>query len=105
MMELTTLRDIVSIGSPFVAVVGAGYLVWYRLGRIEHILSNSNGLVQRMERMEREAEMRAEATKSEAEQSDPTRDPDNVRWMEEQLRIGKTVHGETFGEDIDESFE
>ena len=54
MMEISTLRDVVSIGSPFVAVVGAGYLVWYRLGRIEHILSNSNGLVQRMERMERD---------------------------------------------------
>lgn len=60
---------------------------------------------ERMERMEREAEMRAEAARSEAEQLDPTRDPDNVRWMEEQLRIGKTIHGETFGEDIEENFE
>lgn len=60
---------------------------------------------ERMERMEREAEMRADAAKSEAGQSDPTQDPENVKWMEEQLRIGKTVHGETFGEDIDESFE
>ena len=54
MMEISTLRDVVSIGSPFMAFVGAGYLVWYRLGRIEHLLSNANGLVQRMERVERD---------------------------------------------------
>lgn len=59
---------------------------------------------EKMERMEREAEMRAEAAKSEAEQSDPAKDPENVKWMEEQLRIGKTIHGETFGEDIELDF-
>lgn len=60
---------------------------------------------EKMEREEREAEMRAEAAKSETEQPDPTKDPANVAWMEEQLRVGKEVHGETFGEDIDEKFE
>ena len=58
---------------------------------------------EKMEREEREAEMRAEAAKS--EQLDPTKDPANIAWMEEQLRLGKAAHGETFGEDIEESFE
>ena len=58
---------------------------------------------ERMEREEREAEMRAEAAKS--QNPDPTKDPENVAWMEEQMRINKQIHGETFGEDIDESFE
>jgi hypothetical protein len=60
---------------------------------------------ERMEREEREAEMRSEAAKSSQPTSDPTKDPANVAWMEEQLRIGKAVHGETFGEDIDDKFE
>lgn len=59
---------------------------------------------ERMEREEREAEMRDAAAKSNVN-SDPTTDPDNVAWMEEQLRVGKVIHGETFGEDISDSFE
>lgn len=59
---------------------------------------------ERMEREEREAEMRAEAAKS-TPIPDPTRDPDNIAWMEEQLRAGKEIHGDTFGEDIEDSFE
>jgi hypothetical protein len=57
---------------------------------------------ERMEREEREAEMRAQAAKPTV---DPTKDPANIKWMEEQLQVGKAVHGETFGEDIEESFE
>lgn len=60
---------------------------------------------EKMEREEREAEMRAEAAKAQQSESDPTKDPANVAWMEEQLRVGKEVHGETFGEDIDEQFD
>lgn len=61
---------------------------------------------ERMEREEQEAELRKEAAKSEATtKSDPTKEPDNVAWMEEQLRTGKQLHGETFGEDIEEQFE
>lgn len=61
---------------------------------------------EKMEREEREAELRAEAAKMQAAKSDPTKDPENIAWMEEQMRVGKEVHGETFGEDIDdESFE
>jgi hypothetical protein len=36
---------------------------------------------------------------------DPTQDPENVKWMNEQIEKYKQVYGETFGEDIDESFE
>lgn len=58
---------------------------------------------EKMEREEREAEMRSEAAKSTT--SDPTKDPANIAWMEEQLQVGKAIHGETFGEDIDDRFE
>lgn len=60
---------------------------------------------EKMEREEREAEMRAAAAKSEEPKSDPTKDPENMKWMEEQIRLGKQLHGETFGEDIEEKFE
>lgn len=43
----------------------------------------------------------AEAKKAE----DPTKDPDNIKWMEEQMKLHKAQFGETFGEDIEESFE
>lgn len=59
---------------------------------------------ERMEREELEAELRAAAAKT-PEEVDPTKDPENVKWMEEQIRLNKQVHGDTFGEDIDESFE
>ncbi len=60
---------------------------------------------EKMEREEREAEMRASAAKSEEKPIvDPTKDPANIAWMEEQLRAAKQVHGETFGEDIEEEF-
>lgn len=36
---------------------------------------------------------------------DPTKDPENIKWMEEQLEKAKQVHGDTFGDDIDEKFE
>jgi hypothetical protein len=60
---------------------------------------------EKMEREEREAELRAEAAKSEEKLVDPTKDPENIKWMEEQLRAAKKIHGETFGEDIDDNFE
>lgn len=37
--------------------------------------------------------------------TNPTQDPENVKWMKEQLEKAKQVHGETFGEDVDEKFE
>lgn len=36
---------------------------------------------------------------------DPTKDPANIKWMQEQLDKAKEIHGETFGEDVDISFE
>lgn len=56
---------------------------------------------ERMEREEREAELRAESKKSE----DPTKDPVNLAWMEQKLAEGKVAFGDSFGEDIDENFE
>jgi hypothetical protein len=37
--------------------------------------------------------------------SDPTKDPDNIKWMQEQLEKAKQAYGESFGEDIEETFE
>lgn len=36
---------------------------------------------------------------------DPTQDPANVAWMEEQINKAKEEFGDSFGEDIEESFE
>lgn len=36
---------------------------------------------------------------------DPTKDADNIAWMEEQIRKAKEEFGDSFGEDIDENFE
>jgi hypothetical protein len=49
-------------------------------------------------------ELAAEKAK-EAPKPDPTKDPDNIKWMEEQIANAKKVHGETFGEDIVDNFE
>lgn len=48
--------------------------------------------------------MKAEGSKP-TEPSDPTKDPENIRWMEEQLQKAKEEFGESFGEDIIENFE
>lgn len=39
-----------------------------------------------------------------ASNSNPAQDPENVKWMNEQLEKYKEVYGDSFGEDIDESF-
>lgn len=59
---------------------------------------------EKMEREEREAELRKSANKPETI-VDPTKDPKNIAWMEEQMRAAKVIHGDTFGEDIEENFE
>jgi len=59
---------------------------------------------EKMEREEREATLREAATKSEEPLKDPTKDPANVAWMEEQIQKGKEEFGESFGENIDEGF-
>ena len=60
---------------------------------------------EKMEREELEAEMRKSGAESSQPITDPTKDPANVAWMEEQIEAGKKVYGETFGEDIEESFD
>jgi hypothetical protein len=55
------------------------------------------------ERKEFEA-MKAEAPKPPATPLDPIKDPENIRWMEEQIQKAKEEFGESFGEDIEESF-
>jgi primosomal protein N' len=45
-----------------------------------------------------------EMRRAAAAPKDPTKDPENLKWMQEQLERGKQVHGDTFGEDIDEEF-
>lgn len=47
-------------------------------------------------------EMRKMADKSNA---DPTKDPENVKWMKEQLEKAKQAFGDSFGEDIEEEFD
>lgn len=36
---------------------------------------------------------------------DPTKDPENIKWMEEQIKLNKKIHGESFGEDIETDFQ
>ena len=36
---------------------------------------------------------------------DPASDPENIKWMEEQILKAKQEHGDSFGEDIVENFE
>lgn len=53
-----------------------------------------------------EEEERKELAELEAlAKKDPTKDPDNIKWMKEQLALGKQTFGESFGEDIEEIFE
>lgn len=56
---------------------------------------------------EQEEKKELEEMKRMAEKAsiDPTKDPENVKWMNEQLEKYKQVYGESFGEDIDETFD
>lgn len=36
---------------------------------------------------------------------DPTKDPANVKWMEEQIRLAKQHLGDDFGEDLELTFD
>lgn len=36
---------------------------------------------------------------------DPTKDPANIKWMEEQMALAKQQYGAEFGEDIEDTFE
>lgn len=36
--------------------------------------------------------------------ADPRKDAENIKWMKEQIDNYKQVHGESFGEDVEEQF-
>lgn len=55
------------------------------------------------ERRELDQEMKTQAADSVSK--DPTRNPDNIAWMEEQINKSKEIYGDSFGEDIEEVFE
>lgn len=57
------------------------------------------------EKKELEA-LKAKSAEEEAKTTqDPTKDPENVKWMEDQLAQGKKIFGDTFGENIEDDFE
>lgn len=77
-------------------------------GEINQEIAKEQADLDWAEKMEQEelAQMKAKAAKAEeAKKVDPTKDPDNVKWMEEQIKIAKEHFGESFGEDIDASFD
>ena len=45
------------------------------------------------------------AEAAEVNESDPTKDPENIAWMEKQMEEAKQLYGESFGEDVDLDFE
>jgi hypothetical protein len=59
--------------------------------------------------LEEQKELDALKAKAATEESkvsqDPTKDPKNVEWMEEQIKKAKEQFGESFGEDLEENFE
>jgi hypothetical protein len=59
------------------------------------------------DKMEQEelAQMKAKAAEAAGKTVDPTLDPENVKWMEEQMKANKAQFGETFGEDLEVNFE
>ena len=36
---------------------------------------------------------------------DPTKDPENIKWMEEQIKAAKAQFGDDFGEDLELNFD
>jgi hypothetical protein len=56
------------------------------------------------ERKEAEARLRANSTPESGPQ-DPTKNPDNVRWMEDQIRQAKSRLGDDFGSDLELNFD
>jgi len=60
---------------------------------------------EQMEKQELETTSKLKVKVAEEETAvDPTKDPENIKWMEEQLRIAKDQFGPSFGEDIEETF-
>jgi hypothetical protein len=77
-------------------------------GEINQEIAKEQADLDWAEQMEQEdlANMKAKAANLEtAKVEDPTKDPDNIKWMEEQMKLAKQQFGETFGNDIEEDFE
>lgn len=54
---------------------------------------------------EERREAKAEATKTKPVPANPTKDPANIKWMEDQIRIAKRELGDDFGEDLELNFD
>ena len=54
---------------------------------------------------EEEAKEEAERQAKEAAQQNPAEDPENIKWMEEQMAKHKEMYGDEFGESIGIDFE
>jgi hypothetical protein len=60
------------------------------------------------ERKEAQKEAQANKLKVESEKKppvDPTKDPANIKWMEEQIKLAKQHLGDDFGEDLEINFD
>lgn len=52
-----------------------------------------------------EARAKKKAEKAKEEVYDPLKDPEQIKWMEEEIKKNKSVFGEDFGEDVSVDFE
>jgi hypothetical protein len=50
-------------------------------------------------------EMQRSAALASQKKTDPTKDPANVKWMNEQMSLAKQAYGDSFGEDVEASFD
>lgn len=58
-----------------------------------------------MQELEAEKAEKAKESANAAEPVDPTQSPNNVAWMEDQLKQAKEQYGDSFGENINENFD
>jgi hypothetical protein len=58
-----------------------------------------------MEEDKKRQSAKASPKQDEPAPADPTKDPANVKWMEEQLHLAKQQFGESFGEDVEVKFD
>lgn len=54
---------------------------------------------------EEEAKEKEALTQKQNKELNPAQNPENIEWMEEQMRIAKEKYGDSFGEDISENFD
>jgi hypothetical protein len=71
---------------------------------IERVKQEADKIEEAKEEADLDWVARMEAEEAAAEASDPSNNPDNIKWMEEQLALDKETFGEDFGEDINLDF-